>query len=163
MYNPDGDEASGEWVELYVQSGGIDLGGYVLTDQDNHNFTFPSFTQNTGEYVVVYTGNGTNDLTGPVYHLFRGSGVTFWNNDGDDVTLQRGSPAECMDYMAFESGSADGASWGAHYGHEDLDVTFGATYFYKREVMDIFGESIFHDPVEAQAAAGLCFIRVIGE
>ena len=78
MYNPTGDEPSGEWVEIYVNSSPGNVSGWTLTDQDvTTPYTFPSFTPAGGEYIVVHTGAGTDDLTGPIYHLYwnRGSGV----------------------------------------------------------------------------------------
>ena len=115
MYDPEGDEAEGEWVEIYVVSGGIDVGGYVLTDQDGYSVTFPSFTPQNGEYIIVANGVGDDDLVGPVYVIYRDSGSSMWTNTGDDVVLQTGS-GECIDYMAFEGpGQIDappvGCSW----------------------------------------------------
>jgi len=42
-----------------------------------------------------------------------------------------------------------GDTWGASYEYVDEDVTFGRTYFYKLEDIDIYGISTFHGPVEA--------------
>ncbi len=119
MYDPAGDEPSGEWVEIYVALGGADLDGYQVIDQDGYSITFPSFTPQTGDYIVVHTGGDplSNDLAGPVHHIYRGYGISMWNNDGDDVTIQSGA-GECFDYMAYSTGSSiqgppAGCVWGA--------------------------------------------------
>jgi len=116
LYDPADDEASGEWVEIYVTSGGFDLGGYVLSDQDGYSVTFPSFTPEAGEYIIVANGVGDDDLVGPIYVIYRGSGSAMWNNDGDDALLESASH-ECVDYMAYGSGGSiqgppAGCAWG---------------------------------------------------
>jgi predicted RNase H-like HicB family nuclease len=113
LYDPSGDEASGEFVEIYVQSSPGNLNGYELTDQDDHTYTFPSFTPSDGDYIVVHTGTGTDDTDSPVIHLYWGRGSGVWNNDGDDVLLTDGTN---VDYIAYESGTAindppSGLSW----------------------------------------------------
>ena len=115
MYDPAGTETEGEWVELYVNSSPGNLSGWTLTDQDGATYTFPSFTPAAGEYIVVHTGTGTDDLTGPVYHLYWGRGSGVWNNGGDDVLLTDGTNP--VDYVAYGSGSGidpvpSGLSWG---------------------------------------------------
>lgn len=117
MYDPAGDEPTGEWVELYVASGGVDLGGYRIIDQDGYSITLPSFTPQTGEYIVVHTGSGVEDLIGPVYHIYRGYGSSMWSNTADDATVENGS-GDCIDYMTYGSGGSydpppAGCSWGA--------------------------------------------------
>ncbi len=103
MYNPDTD-AKLEWVELYVSSSPGSLQDWTLKDTANNTFTFPDLTPSEGEYIVVHTDSGTNDTTGPVYHLYwnRGSGV--WNNDGDEILLGDASGVG-VDYIAYGSAS----------------------------------------------------------
>ena len=57
--------------------------------------------------------------------------------------------------------SEGGETWGATYTFEDVDVAPGPTYRYKLEIVDIFGSSTFHGPVEAASAGGLCFARSV--
>ncbi|MFZ5916880.1 MAG: lamin tail domain-containing protein, partial [Chloroflexota bacterium] len=116
MYNPTGDEPSGEWVEIYVNSSPGNVSGWTLTDQDvTTPYTFPSFIPAAGEYIVVHTGSGTDDSTGPVYHLYWGRDSSVWNNGGDDVLLTDGTNS--VDYIAYGGDDGidlppSGLSWG---------------------------------------------------
>ena len=58
-------------------------------------------------------------------------------------------------------GAEGGETWGASYAVEDSEVDFGTSYFYKLEVVDVYGNSTYHGPVEAAAAGGLCFFKSI--
>jgi len=95
----------GEFVELYALTD-TTVTGWQLTDQDVLTYTLPALAPAAGEYVVIHIGSGVDDLTGPVYHLYTNkySGGIF-NNSGDDVTLLN-STGSCVDYLAFENGSA---------------------------------------------------------
>jgi len=104
LYHASGGETN-EFIEIYVQSSPGNVSGYKLTDQDAALYTFPSFTPSAGEYIVIHTGSGIDDTTGPVYHLYWGRGSAVWNDDGDDVLLQNASNV-CVDYIAYETGSA---------------------------------------------------------
>lgn len=100
MYDPSGDEADGEWVELYVSSLPGDLENWTLEDTASHVYTFPSLTPSAGEYIVIHTGSGTDDTTGPVYHLYWGRGSGVWNTSGDELLLQDGAGIG-VDYIAY--------------------------------------------------------------
>ena len=113
MAYPSG-SANEEWVEVYVNEGG-DVGGYDLHDQDTHTITFPSFTPAAGEYIIVVTGSGVDQLATSPYVIYRGHSGGYWNDDGDDVVLRDPSD-NCIDYMAYdELGPIDpppaGCSW----------------------------------------------------
>ncbi len=64
--------------------------------------------------------------------------------------------------------SKGGATWGAAYSYEDIDVEPGKTYFYQLEDIDYSGTSAFHGPVfatvhtfcGATAAAGAGFLGI---
>ncbi len=113
MAFPNG-SANEEWVEIYVNEGG-DVGGYDLHDQDTHTITFPSFTPAVGEYIIVVTGDGVDQLATSPYVIYRNYGSGYWNDDGDDVVLRDPSD-NCIDYMAYDDGSdidppPAGCSW----------------------------------------------------
>ncbi|NOZ06357.1 MAG: lamin tail domain-containing protein [Chloroflexi bacterium] len=95
----------GEFVELYALTD-TTVTGWQLTDQDVLTYTFPALTVAAGEYIVVHIASGSNDLTGPVYHLYTNkyTGGVF-NNPGDDTTLLD-STGTCVDYVAYENGAA---------------------------------------------------------
>ena len=141
LYDPAGDEPSGEWVEIYVASGcSSDLGGYKVIDQDGYSITFPSFTPRAGEFIVVHTGGDplSNDLTGPTYHIYRGYGAPMWSNTGDDVVIENGS-GECLDYMAYGNGGSinpppAGCAWGA--GTNPVSSTEGTSISLKVDGQD---------------------------
>jgi len=97
-------DAADEWVELYVASPPGDMSGWTLRDTAGNTYTFPSFTPSAGDFIVIHTGPGTDDLTPPVYELYwnRGSGV--WNNTGDEILLSDAS-AVGVDYIAYEGAS----------------------------------------------------------
>ncbi len=135
-------EENDEFIEFYVTQGG-NLKGYVLSDQDTNYYIFPDCEVNSGDYVVVYTGSGTNSCSGKVKELYQGKSQYF-NNDKDDVlllrptqdvttTTQGSNPktfnATPQDYIAY--GSSGGAidpiptsikgntlSWDSNYANE---------------------------------------------
>lgn len=98
LYDPIGDEAAGEFVEIYTQSSPGNLSGYQLFDRDVITYTFPSFIPAAGDYIVVHTGSGMDDTVGPAIHLYMGRGSAVWTNEGDDVLLTDGTNG--IDYIA---------------------------------------------------------------
>ena len=77
--------ANDEFVELYVTTSG-NLLGTVIADQDTHSYTFPSQFVNAGDYVIYYTGTGSNNSSGGVHSFYQGVS-NIWNNTNDDVIL----------------------------------------------------------------------------
>jgi len=79
-----------EFVELYVTGGG-NIYGYVLSDQDRHYYRFPSCDVQKGEYVIFHTGGdpANNSCSGSVKHFYQGVSEYWNNNSGDDVLLLR--------------------------------------------------------------------------
>ncbi len=117
LYNEDGGSSGDEFVELYVTSGG-DIGGYLLSDQDDKFFRFPSQQVNAGEYVIYHKNSGVNDTTGPVYHFYRyATNYPLLGNGGDDVVLLK--PAQDVtvlhDDQTFNVEPVDYVSWGSGY------------------------------------------------
>ncbi len=101
-----------EFVELFVESGGIfsiNISGWKVTDFDGNNITLP-FVSGLGksDYIVIYTGNGTDDLDAgdgkAAIYRRRGSGI--WNNDGDEAGLHD-MEGKIHDFMRYEGGSGD--------------------------------------------------------
>jgi len=77
-----------EFIELYVTEGG-DIKGYILSDQDTNFYVIPtSCSVNSGDYVIIYTGSGTDSCSGSVKEFYQGKSQYF-NNDKDDVLLLR--------------------------------------------------------------------------
>lgn len=106
--NPSNPTTDGdEWVELLVVStGSINITGWVLTDQDSSakgsvcnnfagcNYVFPQIGGSDclvapGDYILAYTGSGTNSCTGTIKRFYMGATQGIWNNSGDDVGLYR--------------------------------------------------------------------------
>jgi len=61
----------------------VDLKGWVLKDEAEHTFTFPSIILEPGETVIVYSGSGVNSNK----ELYWGSSRAIWNNNGDTAFL----------------------------------------------------------------------------
>lgn len=62
----------------------LDLSGWVLADDADHTYSFPSgFTLESGETVTVYTGSGSNSDS----ELYWESGRAVWNNGGDTIIV----------------------------------------------------------------------------
>jgi len=94
-------DATDEWVELYFVSPPGDMAGWTLQDTAGNTYTFPALSPNAGEFIIVHTGFGTNDLTPPVYELHWNRGSSVWNNTGDEILLSDGSGTG-IDYIAYE-------------------------------------------------------------
>jgi competence protein ComEC len=61
------------------------LGGWTVTDEAGHEYTFPSgFELAAGDRVTLHTGTGTDDET----DLYWGLERAVWNNAGDTVTVR---------------------------------------------------------------------------
>ena len=122
MFNPSGSDAGSEWVE-FIAKNDVNINGWQFTDQDGHTYTFPNLSLKAGEIVVLHIGTGTNDLTGPVYHLYTGTNEEWFDNDGDDLLL-RDQSGNTIDYVAYGSGGnldpppAD-ATWA-----NNIDITY---------------------------------------
>ena len=112
MYDPAG-AALDEWVEIYVDVAPGDVAGYSVIDQDGRVITFPSFSPAAGEYIIVATGPGVDQVASSPYVIYGGYGAAIWANGGDDVSILDAG-ANCIDYMAY--GAQDelplpGCSW----------------------------------------------------
>ena len=75
--------ANAEWV--IVRNAGFEslsLSGWILKDEDRHEFVFPNLTLNTGGAVQVHTISGTNT----VIDLYWGLGDPVWSS-GEEAQL----------------------------------------------------------------------------
>lgn len=58
--------------------------GWTLSDEANHEYTFPSrFTLELGDSVTIYTGGGSNSES----KLYWDSGAAVWNNTEDTIIV----------------------------------------------------------------------------
>ncbi|MEW2289606.1 lamin tail domain-containing protein [Streptomyces sp. NPDC047841] len=97
---------NGEWVELTNDSRrAVNLGGWTLSDEDGHPYTFDYYRLNGRATVRVHTGIG-RDTRSDVYQDRR---AYVWDNHSDTATLRN-------DRDRF----VDEASWG-HRDHRDDD------------------------------------------
>lgn len=71
-----------------------DLAGWIINDEANHIYAFPSFVFVKDQTVTVYTGYGTNTKT----DLYWGSGRAIWNNNGDTLYLRNSEGELVLDY-----------------------------------------------------------------
>ena len=63
----------------------LDMGGWTVTDDADHRYTFPEgFTLEAGATVTLHTGSGTDTAT----ELYWGAGSPIWNNAGDTITVR---------------------------------------------------------------------------
>lgn len=87
VYNPAGDDVQGEYVRLENKGGSTAvMTGWVLSDNDGHDYSFPSFSLAPGAAVLVWVKSGANNAT----NLYWGSAQAFWNNTGDTAFLRNG-------------------------------------------------------------------------
>ena len=108
LYDPIGNDVSGEFVELYNPTGtSIDMDHWSLTDRDGPgpDIVFGSLSVPSRGFLVVFTGKGVNETntTNKVSHIYIGRNEGIWSNTGDDVLLSddTGHP---IDYMSYGTG-----------------------------------------------------------
>ena len=84
-WNPPGDEYEGEYVLIENRGPGAqDMTGWILSDEDDHNYDFPSgFILAGGVNVSVWTREGHDTQT----NLYWGRSDPVWGNDGDTAYL----------------------------------------------------------------------------
>lgn len=80
-----------EFIEFYVTQSGSIL-NFLVTDQDgsSHQYRFPDTTVNSGDYVILHIGNGTDNTVGNVHHFYMGISQIL-NDGGDDIVLLKPS------------------------------------------------------------------------
>lgn len=112
MYDPEGSEVDGEWVELYNNgSTPINIDNWTFTDQDGtgDDFIFPDIEFPPNKYILLHTGEGANDtdFSDGVAHFYLWKTSAIWSPDGDDVLLKNDTGIG-IDYVAYgKEGFAD--------------------------------------------------------
>lgn len=106
VYNPQGPEVEGEWIELFNGGDDVDIQDWTITDQDNWIFQFPSLAVPRECYIVLHIGPGIpdSDFSDCVAHLYSNRTTPRLNNAGDDLLLQDGLGA-AIDFFSYGSGS----------------------------------------------------------
>ena len=80
----DHDNPNNEWVEFEnTGDGAVNVGGWRLEDDANHDYRFPDVRLRPGDTIRVYTGSGSNTDS----ELYWGSSRAIWNDGGDTVYL----------------------------------------------------------------------------
>lgn len=88
LYNPSGSDLTGEFVRIQNLGGvAANMTAWRLSDADNHDFIFPSFTLAPGATVQVWSKGGTNTAT----DLYWGQNQPIWTNTGDTAYLRNNS------------------------------------------------------------------------
>jgi phosphatidylserine/phosphatidylglycerophosphate/cardiolipin synthase-like enzyme len=108
MYDPDGSDLDGEWVEIYNNgSNPVNMSSWEITDNDGNTFVFPGIDFPADTYIVIHTKDGTPDLdfSDNTANLYFADTSSIWTNTGDDVSLIDKS-GSCLDYINYSSGSS---------------------------------------------------------
>ncbi|MBC7795216.1 MAG: thermonuclease family protein [Clostridia bacterium] len=67
----------------------LKLGGYVVTNKAGKSWTLPKVTVPVGHTLMVFSGQGTNQLEPPTQlKIYLGSRTEVWNNIDDRLTLR---------------------------------------------------------------------------
>lgn len=81
----DNENLNGEYI-VFTNEGNssLELTGWLVLDESNNEYYFPSFSLGNGSSVTLYIGSGTDSQT----ELYWGSTKSIWNNDGDELFLR---------------------------------------------------------------------------
>ena len=119
MYNQSG--AIKEFIEFSVLSNGTVL-NYLVSSQDgqSQNYRLPDVNVTAGDYVIFYSGTGTNSSSGRVHHIYSQGSTAVLANSADDVLLLKPSSTDIttlngnagthnvvpVDYMTYGTGGS---------------------------------------------------------
>ncbi len=110
-----------ESIEFSVLSNGTLL-NYMVSSQDDstgQNYRLPDVSVNSGDYVVFYSGVGSNSSSGGVHHIYSQGSTSVLSNTGDDIVLLKPSSTDAttlngssgtfnvtpVDYISYGSGA----------------------------------------------------------
>jgi hypothetical protein len=117
-YDVDGDDAKGEWIELFNPGSNTNISGWTITD-NTKTFTIPEAVFiRSDAYMILSRDNATIFNTTGCSSLQMTLGL---NNDGDYLILKDSEGNE-IDFVAWEKGGSESpyASW-------DITATSGET------------------------------------
>ena len=101
LYNPDGSDADGEYVELHNLGTVVaDLTNWTLRDAKDTTYTFPTLSLASGAKVKIWAKSGSNTTT----DLYWSRNSAIWNNDGDTATLRNAEGAD-VDTCTYTGGA----------------------------------------------------------
>jgi len=109
-----------EYIEFLVLSGGSLLNLLVSSqDTNSQNYRLPDVNVNTGDYVIFYSGTGTNSSSGGIHHIYSDGDVAVLANTADDIVLLKPSDTDAttlngagthnvipVDYMTYGTGGS---------------------------------------------------------
>lgn len=101
----DHENPNNEWVEFEnTGDGAVNLRGWRVEDDANHEYRFGEVTLQPGDTVRLYTGKGSNTDS----EVYWGSGRAIWNDNGDTVYLWNddGELIVEFEYSGNEGGQA---------------------------------------------------------
>jgi hypothetical protein len=62
---------------------------WTVRDKGGHVYKFGTLKLGAGKQAIIYTGDGTSNITSASTHLYWGREWYVWNNNGDKVILRR--------------------------------------------------------------------------
>ncbi len=81
----DNDNLNGEFITFSNEGNTtVDMTGWLVLDESNNDYFFPSLTLANASSVTLYIGSGTDTES----ELYWGSSKSIWNNDGDELFLR---------------------------------------------------------------------------
>ena len=81
----DNDNLNGEYITFTNEvNTSLDLTDWMVLDESNNDYNFPSFSLENASSITLYIGSGTDSQT----ELYWGSTKSIWNNDGDELFLR---------------------------------------------------------------------------
>jgi micrococcal nuclease len=93
----DNENLNGEFITFTNEGNtSIDMTDWMVLDESNNEYFFPSFTLGNESSVTLFTGSGSNSQT----ELYWGLTNSVWNNKGDELFL-RDSQGYLVNYYPY--------------------------------------------------------------
>jgi micrococcal nuclease len=81
----DNDNLNGEFITFSNEGNTtVDMTGWLVLDESNNDYFFPTFSLGNSSSVTLFMGSGTDSIS----ELYWGSSKSIWNNDGDELFLR---------------------------------------------------------------------------